>query len=234
MLFGEKVQIESPKGIFTPPLHGCPPLIFFAAGIGIAPFIGSSRSARGCRNGGEHAFARRLRELTDLLPEFELVTAYSAPRAQDRPLDDYDYAGRLDLSPIGSLLPLSPLVYLRGLPDFTTSMTSRLLERGVPRFDIFTEAFAPPPVVPRMLEAQTVRIFDSDTSFIWTPDLSTLLDAALAAGLSLPSGCRVGKCESCLMRVVDGNVAQLGGEDSATGQCLTCQSVPLSKLTLAF
>jgi hypothetical protein len=35
------------------------------------------------------------------------------------------------------------------------------------------------------------------------------------------------------MRVVDGNVVQLGGCDSATGQCLTCQSVPLSELTLA-
>jgi anaerobic selenocysteine-containing dehydrogenase/ferredoxin-NADP reductase len=245
---GDEVQIEAPRGIFTPPLWGHRPLILLAAGIGITPFIGhlealarrepAERIAKvlllyGCRNGGEHAFARRLRELADLLPELELVTAYSAPRAQDRCPEHYDYAGRLDLSAIDPLLPLRPLAYLCGSPDFTTSMTTRLVERGVPRFDIFTEAFASPPVVPRTLKPQTVHIAESNRSFTWTPELGTLLDAAHAAGLSLPSGCRVGQCESCLMRVVDGNVAQLGGDDSAPDQCLTCQSVPLSELTLA-
>lgn len=245
---GDEVQIESPRGIFTPPLHGPRPLIFLAAGIGITPFIGhlealarrgsAERVARvlllyGCRNRGEHAFAGRLRQLAVLLPELELITAYSAPRAQDRYPEDYDYAGRLDLSAIDPMLPLRPLAYLCGSPGFVTSMTARLVERGVPRFDIFMEAFTSPPIVPRTLKAQTVHIADSDRSFIWTPELGTLLDAAQAAGVSLPSGCRVGQCESCLMRVVDGNVAQLGGDDSATDQCLTCQSVPLSELTLA-
>ena len=245
---GDDVWIELRRGIFTPPLGGRRPLIFLAAGIGITPFIGhlealarlepAERVGRvqllyGCRNGGEHAFARRLRELADLLPELDLVTAYSAPRTQDRRPRDYDYAGRLDLSAIDPLLPQRPLAYLCGSPDFTTSMTARLIERGVPRFDIFTEAFTSPPVVPRTLKPQTVHIADSDRSFTWTPELGTLLDAAQAAGLSLPSGCRVGQCESCLMRVVDGNVAQLGGDDSAPDHCLTCHSVPLSELTLA-
>lgn len=245
---GDEVQFESPKGIFTPPLHGPRPLIFLAAGIGITPFIGhlgalarrasADRVAKvlllyGCRSGGEHAFAGRLRQLAALLPELELVTAYSAPRAQDRCPEDYDYAGRLDLSAIDPLLPLRPLAYLCGSPNFTTTMTARLIGRGVPRFDIFTEAFTSSPIVPRTLKAQTVRIADSDRSFTWTPELGTLLDAAQAAGVSLPSGCRVGQCESCLMRVVAGNVAQLGGDASATDHCLTCQSVPLSELTLA-
>ncbi|MGY4504060.1 anaerobic selenocysteine-containing dehydrogenase/ferredoxin-NADP reductase [Bradyrhizobium sp. GM24.11] len=245
---GDDVQIEAPNGIFTPPLRGRRPLIFLAAGIGITPFIGhlealarqqpAERVAKvlllyGCRNGGEHAFAQRLQELADLLPELELVTAYSAPRAQDRRHEHYDYAGRLDLSAIEPLLPQRPLAYLCGSPDFTTSMTTRLVEHGVPRFDIFTEAFASPPIVPRTLKPQTVHIADSDRSFTWTPELGTILDAAELAGLPLPSGCRVGQCESCLMRVVDGNVARLGGDDSAPDQCLTCQSVPLSELTLA-
>ena len=96
-------------------------------------------------------------------------------------------------------------------------MTARLVERGMPRFDIFAEAFASPPIVPRTLEPQTVHIAGSDQSFVWSPELGTLLDAAQAAGLSLPSGCRVGQCESCVMRIVEGNVAQLGGDDGATG-----------------
>ncbi|WP_258719575.1 molybdopterin-dependent oxidoreductase [Bradyrhizobium sp. PRIMUS42] len=245
---GDDVRIEAPKGIFTPPLQGRRPLIFLAAGIGITPFVGhlealarlqpAERVARvlllyGCRNGDEHAFAGRLRELADLLPELDLVTAYSVPRAKDRCPGDYDYTGRLDLSAIDPLLPQRPLAYLCGSPDFTTSMIARLIERGVPRFDVFSEAFTSPPVVPRTLKPQTVHIADSGKSFTWTPQLGTLLDAAQAAGLSLPSGCRVGQCESCLMRVVDGDVAQVGGGNSAPDQCLTCQSVPLSELTLA-
>jgi ferredoxin-NADP reductase len=245
---GDEVQMAVPTGVFTLPLRGRRPLIFLAAGIGITPFVGhlealaqcdpADRVAKvlllyGCRHGGEHPFARRLRELAALLPELDLVTAFSAPRPQDRCPGDYDHAGRLDLKPIDPLLPQRPLVYLCGSPDFTTSMTTRLVERGVPRFDIFTEAFASPPIVPRTLEPQTVHIAGCDQSFVWSPELGTLLDAAQAAGLSLPSGCRVGQCESCAMRIVEGNVAQLGGGDAATDQCLTCQAVPLSELTLA-
>jgi anaerobic selenocysteine-containing dehydrogenase/ferredoxin-NADP reductase len=245
---GDEVQMAAPTGIFTPPLHGPRPLIFLAAGIGVTPFVGhlealtkcepTERVAKvlllyGCRHGGEHPFARRLRELAELLPELDLVTAFSAPRPQDRCPDDYDHAGRLDLKAIDPLLPQRPLAYLCGSPDFTTSMIARLVERGMPRFDIFTEAFVSPPIVPQTLEPQTVHIAGSDTSFVWSPELGTLLDAAQAAGLSLPSGCRVGQCESCAMRIVEGNVAQLGGGDAATDQCLTCQAVPLSELTLA-
>jgi anaerobic selenocysteine-containing dehydrogenase/ferredoxin-NADP reductase len=245
---GDEVRIEVPKGIFTPPLRGRRPLIFLAAGIGITPFIGhlesltrlkpAERPAKvlllyGCRNGGEHAFAKRLRQLADLLPELDLVTAYSAPRPGDRCPEDYDRVGRLELSAIDPLLPMRPLAYLCGSTDFTASMTARLVERGMPRFDVFAEAFASPVIVPPTLKPQTVHIAGSDKSFVWTPELGTLLDAGQAAGLSMPSGCRVGQCESCVMRIVEGEVARLGGDDGATDQCLTCQAVPLSELTLA-
>lgn len=246
---GDSVQVEVPRGIFTPPLRGPRPLIFLAAGIGITPFIGYLEAlARcepggrvpsvlllyGCRSGAEHPFARRLRELEHLLPELDLVTAFSAPRAQDRCPEDYDHQGRLELSAIDRLLPQSPLAYLCGSPDFTTSMTARLVERGMPRFDVFAEAFVSPPIVPPTLKPQTVHVAGSDQSFVWSPELGTLLDAAHAAGLSLPSGCRVGQCESCAMRIIEGSVARLGGGiDGEPDRCLTCQAVPLSELILA-
>jgi ferredoxin-NADP reductase len=219
-----------------------------AGGIGITPFIGhlealaqyepAKRAAKvlllhGCRNGSEHPFAGRLRQLADRLPQLDLVTAYSAPRAQDRCPLDYDYVGRLDLSPVDVLLSQWPLAYLCGSPDFTAAMTAQLVERGMPRFDIFTEAFASPPVVPPTLTSQTIHIAGSDRSFLWAPELGTILDAAEAAGFALPSGCRVGQCESCAMRIVDGSVARLSAEEGEPDQCLTCQAVPLSELTLA-
>jgi ferredoxin-NADP reductase len=245
---GDEVRVEAPSGIFTPPLRGRRPLIFLAAGIGITPFIShlealstlapSVRVAKvlllyGCRNGAEHPFAARLRELEALLPELQLVTAFSAPLPADRMREDYDYEGRLDLSAVDPLLSRRPLAYLCGSPDFTSSMTERLVERGLPRFDVFAEAFASAPVIPPMLKPQTVHLAGSDKSFAWSPELGTLLDAAHAAGVSLPSGCRVGQCESCAMRIVDGSVARLSGGDNSTDYCLTCQAIPLSELTIA-
>jgi ferredoxin-NADP reductase len=245
---GDEIWLESPRGIFSPPLSGRRPLIFLAGGIGVTPFIGHLEALNqrepgervvkvlllhGCRNGSEHPFAGRLREFAEQLPQLELVTAFSAPRAQDRCPQDYDYAGRLDLSPVDVLLPQSPLAYICGSPDFTAAMTAQLVARGMPRFDIFAEAFASPPVIPRTLTSQTVHIAGSNKSFTWAPELGTILDAAEAAGLALPSGCRVGQCESCAMRIVDGNVARLGPEAGEPDQCLTCQAVPLSELTLA-
>lgn len=112
-------------------------------------------------------------------------------------------------------------------------MTERLVARGMPRFDVFVESFASPPVVPQTLGRQTIHIAGSGKSFVWAPELGTLLDAAQAAGISLPSGCRVGQCESCAVRILEGNVVHLSGDDGATDHCLTCQAVPLSELTLA-
>ncbi|WBL82491.1 molybdopterin-dependent oxidoreductase [Bradyrhizobium xenonodulans] len=245
---GDEVFLETPGGIFTPPLQGPRPVIFLAAGVGITPFMSHLESLLTlppaervndvlllytCRNGNEHPFATRLRELEAQLPQLKLVTAFTAPRSVDRLHRDYDHAGRPDLSAIDPLLSRRPLAYLCGSPDFTSSMTARLVERGIPQFDIFAEAFASPPEVPATLEPQTIHLAGSDKSFVWSPELGTLLDAAHAAGVPLPSGCRVGQCESCAMRIVDGCVAQLGGGDSSSEHCLTCQAVPLSELTLA-
>lgn len=245
---GDEVFLEVPGGIFTPPLQGNRPLIFLAAGIGITPFMSHLEALLAlapaervndvlllytCRNGSEHPFATRLREFETQLPQLKLVTAFTAPRSTDRLHRDYDHAGRPDFSALDPLMSKRPLVYLCGSPDFTSSMTARLVERGLPRFDIFAEAFASPPEVPTTLEPQTIHLAGSDKSFVWSPELGTLLDAAHAAGVPLPSGCRVGQCESCAMRIVDGRVAQLGSGDSSAEHCLTCQTVPLSELTLA-
>ena len=250
LAIGDEVLLASPRGIFTPPLAGTRPVVFMAGGIGITPFIGhlealAKRDAadrvskvlllHGCRNGGEHPFGKRLRELAGALPELQLVTAFSAPRAQDRPQQDFDYRGRLDLAPVAAILPERPLAYLCGSTGFTASMTERLIALGMPRFDIFSEAFASPPRVPAELRSQTIHIV-GDKSFVWSPELGSILDAAQAAGVPLASGCRVGQCESCAMSVVEGSFANLstgnGDADNAADRCLTCQAVPLSELTL--
>jgi CDP-4-dehydro-6-deoxyglucose reductase len=71
------------------------------------------------------------------------------------------------------------------------------------------------------------------------PD-ETVLDAALRAGLVLPHDCRIGRCGSCLARVVTGTVetGEAGGSvlsdiDRAAGRALLCQARPVTDLTVA-
>jgi len=68
---------------------------------------------------------------------------------------------------------------------------------------------------------------------------TSLLDAALEAGLHLPYGCRNGACGACKGKIVDGHVDHgaatefaLTPEDRTAGLVLTCCAKPLSDLTL--
>ncbi|WP_245499175.1 2Fe-2S iron-sulfur cluster-binding protein [Mesorhizobium sp. M1A.F.Ca.ET.072.01.1.1] len=63
--------------------------------------------------------------------------------------------------------------------------------------------------------------------------LRRALDFAERNGEQLPSGCRVGQCENCAVRVLQGRVRHLIEEpELEEGMCLACQALPLSDLVL--
>ena len=247
---GDDVWLEPPNGVFCPPLSGPRPLVFVAAGIGITPFMGyletlEAKAATipdparvlllyGCRDGRQNAFIGRLRELSRSLPQLQLITAFSRPHASDVEGVHYDYKGRLDLAPIAELTAQRPLVYVCGSEGFVTETKSRIAALGVPSFDIFGESFISPVAVPPTLGPKMIRIAGSSESFLWSPDQGSILDAGEKAGIAMPSGCRVGQCESCLVTVVDGQFVHLTPAELEERQCLTCSAVPLSQLVIAF
>eukprot|EP00899_Mesostigma_viride_P002620 jgi/Mesvir1/12359/Mv00542-RA.1 len=66
---------------------------------------------------------------------------------------------------------------------------------------------------------------------------TTILDAALDAGLDMPHDCRTGVCMTCPARVVSGNVERESGmlseEVVAKGYALMCSSYARSNCTVA-
>jgi CDP-4-dehydro-6-deoxyglucose reductase len=71
------------------------------------------------------------------------------------------------------------------------------------------------------------------------PAQDTILKSGLAAGLSLPYGCRMGTCTTCRARIVEGQVdlgrahpSYLTQADRAQGFALLCQAHALSDLTI--
>ena len=73
------------------------------------------------------------------------------------------------------------------------------------------------------------------------PEGTTILDAALAAEVAYPHGCRSGRCGSCLSRVISGHVVHLEhsrfaltDEQKARGLFLACRALPGSDLVAAY
>jgi ferredoxin len=78
---------------------------------------------------------------------------------------------------------------------------------------------------------------DQGWQFNAPSDLS-LLEAALAAGIQLPSSCRNGSCRTCLCQLINGQVKYridwpgLSREEKADGCILPCVALPLTDVLI--
>ncbi|WP_033287893.1 molybdopterin-dependent oxidoreductase [Amycolatopsis jejuensis] len=241
---GTRLLVTPPSGGFALPAAHTRPIVLFAAGIGITPFLGYLETLEpgsapeivlhhGSRDGSRHAFRDRIAELTARLPSVRVVDHYSRPAPGDR----CDYSGRITAACVeDELIRRRARFYLCGPEAMLDELTAGLAERGVPRFDVFTEKFhaAPAPVEISRDATATVRFARSGRSLTWRASDGDLLRFAEAAGVALPSGCRLGQCESCAVPVLGGTVAHLVSVtgDLPPDQCLTCQAVPVSDLVL--
>lgn len=73
------------------------------------------------------------------------------------------------------------------------------------------------------------------------PAGTTILDAALDAGIDYPFGCQSGNCGACKSRLVAGDVAMagysefaLGDDEKARGMILACRAVPRADSAVAW
>lgn len=89
-----------------------------------------------------------------------------------------------------------------------------------------------------MTNVYTVEINHQGKSHtLQVPDDQTVLKAALAAGLDLPSSCNAGVCTTCAAQLLSGTVEQgdgmgLSPDLMAQGYALLCVAYPRSDLKL--
>ena len=88
--------------------------------------------------------------------------------------------------------------------------------------------------IPRVRVSQADRTID-------VPAGTTILDAALDAGIDYPFGCQSGNCGACKSRLVTGEVVMagysefaLGEEEKARGLILACRAVPRADSEVAW
>lgn len=240
---GDIVEVEAPSGSFLIPLRNEFPVVLVAAGIGITPFLSFLETLAGdpgeprvllhyaCRDGGSQPFAGRIAARAARLPHVKVVTHFSCPR----PGDECDHVGRFSAAAIpDALLAARARFYMCAGDAMMDEVTAALRARGVMPFEIFRERFVSPavPVLDGHVSHQ-VRFARSGRTLTWAPSAGPLLGLAEREGLSMPSGCRVGQCESCAVGVVSGSVRHLTElVEVEEGTCLTCQAVPTSDLVL--
>jgi anaerobic selenocysteine-containing dehydrogenase/ferredoxin-NADP reductase len=245
---GRTILAQLPSGRFVLPLHNEFPVVLIAGGIGITPFMSylemlAQQSQRpevwlyyGVRSGREHAFGRRLALLAAQMPDVRVVTCYSQPHATDRAGIAFNHESRLRADMLDpSLITRRARFYICGPEGMDADISAALKARGVPPFEIFHERFVSPrPIaVPSAGSRHRIRFERSGIVLDWTSENGSILDLAEKNGVTIPTGCRVGHCESCRVHVIDGEAAHaaLPGELD-DGSCLTCQAVPLSNMTL--
>ncbi len=255
---GQRVRaISEPLGEFTLEDHPAPRYLMLAGGSGITPFLSMLRRLHDEGRSPDvvlvHAahtpadFVQRA-ELGMLTAETEGLRTVLVPSADD---DNWPgYQGRLSGAMLELIAPdlAGRVVLTCGPESFMSDLQHQLVALGCDPGHLHRESFtfADPAVSLQLQDADPAEHL-ADAGFpvefvhlgrtVHSPPGSTVLQAAAAAGITLPSSCSQGLCGTCKSRLVSGEVdmEHAGGirpKEIAQGRFLPCCSVPLTALVV--
>jgi ferredoxin-NADP reductase len=238
---GEVLYLKAPSGSFIMPMQSRRPVVLFAGGIGVTPFISYLETLANAKDTPEvwlfsanrsrksHPFVDRVEALSGRIPRLKRRHFYRSDAESSIAEHRLTAAAVED-----HVLARRPVFYLCGPDSMMDHLTNQLIARGVPAFDIFREAFKSP-LKPSGDPSLKFRVTFARSGQVreWSASDGSLLSFAETSGVTLPSGCRVGQCESCTVRLLAGAVVHLDGSHSQEPDtCLACQAIPCSDLVV--
>ncbi len=258
---GMTLQMQGPFGQFNCVDYPADKLLLISAGSGITPMMSmsqwlSDRAANtdiafihAARTPHDLVFRQRLELLAAQHPHFKLAFTLT----QETPAVPWaGYRGRLNPALLSAICPdfKERSAFVCGPAGFMDSTKGLLEAEGFPTENYHEESFGGAQVSRpvAMAEAAESENAASDGEPLVTFSVSgqaiacdnsdTLLDAAEQAGVTMPSGCRMGSCGMCKQKV-DGEVCYavepkgLSAGDRANGHVLTCIAKPVGHVVLA-
>lgn len=193
---GDLLKVSYPKNHF-PLSFKAKHHVFYAAGIGITPFLSmmaelvdknanfelhyASKTVEFC------AFYRFIKETYPNQSHFYFSKEEDSKRISEDSLFTH---------------PIGTHVYFCGPESFINKMKGAALGIGYPNSSIHFERFTPPR--PKKQTPFQVKLKNGFT--IEVSKEKSLLEALLDAGLSTPYSCRVGMCGTCELKVLDGGI----------------------------
>ena len=243
------VEVMSPRGDFQVITRkGAPPfpICLIAGGIGITPLLSMLYQLKldGWENrielfyavasGENHAFAEEIQALTRTMSRLNVTTFYSNPSEADRKLAGYDCEGHiLPEHLMQSAANRETRFFICGSPRMMANIKDCLNHLKVQENRIFAEAFGPfAKQPPAKAAAQPVTLARSGKTLLWQPGAGTLLELVEKSGIGVKSGCRVGQCESCAVKLLEGKVFYPESHQQADDFCLLCTAIPLTPILI--
>jgi ferredoxin-NADP reductase len=255
---GLRVRVNGPSGDFS---FGAKPsgrFLFLAAGSGITPLMSMARTAHDLGSDADILLVQSARSPADLLFPGELAAMSARPGfrtagiiERDGPGADWDgLRGRLSAPMLSALAPdlLDREVFCCGPAPYMASVRAMLDAAGFDMRRYYEESFtfaageAEPPaaanVVPLHAPAGGFNVvFSQSGRTIACAADSSVLNAARAAGVRLPSACGKGMCGTCKSRMLSGTVEMRHGggirqREIDAGMVLLCCARPTSDLVV--
>lgn len=255
---GDIIDTKAPSGKFYLDLEVERPVVLISGGIGVTPMLAMARTLTntkdprevyfffGCRSGQDHMFREEMLELQNANPRMRLHVCYSRPDASDGPGKAYNHESRVTVDLMKEILPSSNFeYYLCGPGPFMDSLVNGLYEWGVPKKDVYFEAFGPSTVkaVPKEpaapgeggadASAIEVEFSKSGKKLKWDPQAGNLRDFGTDHGIDMGGFCGAGSCTECMVAIKEGEVDYPdGAADVEEGCCLPCLCRPKGKLVI--
>lgn len=250
LLPGARVDVRGPFGEFTVAAHPASHQLLLSAGSGITPTLATLRTMADLADDTDVVVVHCARTPADLVCRAELeAIAHSLPAVRlhwvvERADPGWSGpVGRIDASLLRSLAldAAARETYTCGPPAFMAAARAALLTLGAdpPRCHEESFVLAETPSVPAPATSAdagelTIRFTRSGVE-VRSDRRTTVLAAAVRAGVRLPSSCEEGLCGTCRSTLLSGEVdmAHQGGiraREIAQQQFLPCCSTPLGDL----
>lgn len=253
---GSRVHVSGPYGEFS--LAGYPSdrYLLLSAGSGITPMLSMTRTLADLAESADVAFVHSARTPADLIcrTELEALAAGGLTLRLSAICEGIDPGqvwvgprGRLGAPLLQALVPdvAQREVFLCGPPPYMAAMSAALHELGVPPQRCHLESFTLPEAAPVAATAATAVApvatrsveFRRSGRTVPCPEGTTVLQAAVAAGVPLRSACGQGLCGTCKSDLLSGDVdiRHAGGirpREVAAGKFLPCCSYPLGDVVV--
>lgn len=217
MKVGDKLHISYPKNHF-PLSFKAKHHVFYAAGIGITPFLSMMNELHSSDTSFELHYASKTEEACafyEFLKEHypKHCRFYFSNKKQ-----------RIDSSSLEEHA-IGTHVYFCGPESFISNLTQSAYQLGYPPSAVHTERFAPPQ--PKDMQPFNVQL--KDGTLVKVAKDQTLLEALLNKGIKAPYSCRVGRCGTCELKVVEGEIVHYDSflseeQKQSQSKILTCVS----------
>lgn len=255
---GMSLRATGPSGDFVLPRAPGAGLLFLSGGSGVTPLASMARTLFDRAEDRDVVFVHSARSPRDIIFRDELaLMARRLPRLRVAHVVESTggepgwpgLVGRLDARALGLLAPdfMGRDVYCCGPAPYMAGVRALLDAAGFDRSRYHEESFSfealPAAVHEEVAEAEAVAEATFSVTFaksgktVACPPGTTVLAAAKAAGLRLPSSCTRGVCGTCKSRMLSGRVDMRHGggirpREVEQGMVLICCSRPLEDLMI--